>query len=88
VGKSVRVYRSGTRVFLVLELSTVRADGALEIELLASVPGREEPMQKLWQCPTGCPDGPTLTDMSAYVEKLVGDATVSFCGVQRTLPLA
>jgi hypothetical protein len=77
-----------SRVFFVVECFYTPGTAKADIGYLVSMPGRPDPVGRTWRCPHGIPTESQVNDMTAFVTKLVYEATVSFCGAQRDLDLS
>jgi len=58
------------------------------VQVVASIPGRDDTIRYHWDLQRGCMDAPTMTDIVATVDALVSDAILTYHGSQGVLPLA
>jgi hypothetical protein len=72
--------------FMVLELEYGKTSVGPVLQIVGSLPGKDDTIRWHYDIPRGVPDAPTMVDIAAKVDDMVATAIVTFCGVQGVLP--
>jgi len=74
--------------FLVLELIYGKTTVGPVVQLVGSIPGKEDTIRYHWDLQRGVMDGPTMTDIVNKLDALATEAILTYHGSQGVLPLA